>query len=97
MIQTDTAINPGNSGGPLLNSRGQLIGVNTAIASMTGGYQGIGFAIPSAMALLIKDSLLRHGKVVRGWMGVSIQNVTPDLAEGMGLTPGKGVLIADVG
>jgi len=96
-IQTDAAINPGNSGGALVNLQGELIGVNTAIASMTRGYQGIGFAIPSAMALLIKDSLLRHGKVVRGWLGVSIQNVTPDLAEGMGLTPGKGVLIADVG
>ena len=95
-IQTDAAINPGNSGGALVNMRGELIGINTAIASRTGGYQGIGFAIPSAMAISIKDSLLKHGRVIRGWLGVAIQNVTPDLADALGLTPGKGVLIGDV-
>ena len=95
-IQTDAAINPGNSGGALINLRGELVGINTAIASRTGGYQGIGFAIPSRMAMVIKDSLLRHGRVIRGWLGVAIQNVTPDLAEALGLKPGQGVLVGDV-
>jgi len=95
-IQTDAAINPGNSGGALINLRGELVGINTAIASRTGGYQGIGFAIPSKMAITIKESLLKHGRVIRGWLGVAIQNVTPDLAEALGLKPGKGVLVGDV-
>ncbi len=95
-IQTDAAINPGNSGGALVNLRGELVGINTAIASRSGGYQGIGFAIPSQMAMTIKESLVEHGRVVRGWLGVAIQNVTSDLAEALGLTPGKGVLVGDV-
>ncbi len=95
-IQTDAAINPGNSGGALVNMEGKLIGINTAIASRSGGYQGIGFAIPSNMAMTIKDNLLEYGRVIRGWLGVSIQNVTPEIAEVLGLTPGKGVLVADV-
>ena len=80
-IQTDAAINPGNSGGALINARGELIGINTAILSKTGGYQGIGFAVPSSMARQVMDSLMKYKKVVRGWLGVSIQEVTSDLAE----------------
>jgi serine protease Do len=95
-IQTDAAINPGNSGGALVNMRGELVGINTAILSRTGGYQGIGFAIPADMARPIMKSLLRFGKVERGWLGVSIQDVTPGLASGLGLSVKKGVLISDV-
>jgi serine protease Do len=75
-IQTDAAINPGNSGGALVNMNGDLIGINTAIFSRTGGSEGVGFAIPSSIALDIVDSLQRTGKVVRGWMGVAIQEIT---------------------
>ncbi len=80
-IQTDAAINPGNSGGALVNLKGELIGINTAIFSQSGGYIGIGFAIPSTMAKSVMQSLIKHGKVIRGWVGVSIQDVTPDLAK----------------
>ena len=76
-IQTDAAINPGNSGGALVNVRGELVGINTAIFSTSGGYQGIGFAIPSSMGKTVMDNLINKGKVVRGWLGVSIQPVTP--------------------
>lgn len=95
-IQTDAAINPGNSGGALLNARGQLVGINTAIVSETGGYQGIGFAIPSNMALGILNSILENGRVVRGWMGVVLQDLNPDLAAGLGMREAEGVLISDV-
>ena len=95
-IQTDAAINPGNSGGALLNVRGELIGINTAIVSRTGGYQGIGFAIPSNMAREIMSSLLKTGKVERGWLGVSIQNLDRELAEAMGIAQAHGVLVADL-
>jgi len=95
-IQTDAAINPGNSGGPLVDINGKLVGVNTAIASRSGGFQGIGFAVPSNMAFNIMTSLLKEGKVVRGWLGVSIQNVTEDLAEAMGFTALSGALVSDV-
>jgi len=95
-IQTDAAINPGNSGGALVSLRGELIGINTAILSRTGGYQGIGFAIPTAMARPIMDSLLEHGKVLRGWLGVVIQNLTPEIAKAMKLPVSQGVLVADV-
>ncbi len=95
-IQTDAAINPGNSGGALVNVRGELIGINTAIFSTSGGYQGIGFAIPSNMAKVVMDSLIKNGKVVRGWLGVSIQPVTPDLAKQFGLKEEKGALVGDV-
>jgi serine protease Do len=95
-IQTDAAINPGNSGGALVNARGELIGINTAIFSTSGGYQGIGFAIPSNMAKTVMEKLIRHGKVVRGWLGVAIQPITPDLAKELGLKSDKGALIADV-
>ncbi len=96
-IQTDAAINPGNSGGALVNMNGDLIGINTAIFSRTGGSEGIGFAIPSSIALDIVDSLQKTGKVVRGWMGVAIQEITPALAQSFKLPKErKGVLISDV-
>lgn len=96
-IQTDAAINPGNSGGALVNMQGKLIGINTAIFSRTGGSEGIGFAIPSSIALDIVESLTKTGKVVRGWMGVAIQEITPALAKSFKLPEQrKGVLISDV-
>jgi len=95
-LQTDAAINPGNSGGPLLNLEGEVIGVNAAIVSESGGFEGIGFAIPSNMALHIAHALMEHGKVERGWLGVSVQEVTPELAQSFGLDRPKGALIADV-
>jgi serine protease Do len=95
-IQTDAAINPGNSGGALVNLNGELIGINTAIFSRSGGYMGIGFAIPSNMAKNVMDSLIKHGKVVRGWLGVSIQEVTQDLAQEFGTADIKGALLADI-
>jgi len=75
-IQTDAAINPGNSGGALVNTQGELIGINTAIFSRTGGSQGVGFAIPASMAQPLFDSLVKNGRVVRGFLGVGIQEMT---------------------
>lgn len=95
-IQTDAAINPGNSGGALVNVRGELIGINTAIFSRSGGYMGIGFAVPSDMAKSVMDSLVKTGTVRRGWIGISIQEVTPGLAKEFGLSDPKGALIGDV-
>jgi serine protease Do len=95
-IQTDAPINPGNSGGALVNVRGELVGINTAIFSTSGGYQGIGFAIPSGMAKAVMDNLIKKGKVVRGWLGVSIQPVTPDLAKQFDIKDDKGALVGDV-
>lgn len=95
-IQTDAAINPGNSGGALLNARGELVGINTAIVSRSGGYQGIGFAVPSAMVRQVIESLIKYKKVVRGWLGVSIQEVTSDLAEEFGVKELKGALVSGV-
>jgi serine protease Do len=95
-IQTDAAINPGNSGGALINMRGELVGINTAILSRTGGSLGIGFAIPPEMATPIMQSLLKSGRVDRGFLGVSIQDVTPDLATALKLSQVAGVLISDV-
>ncbi len=95
-IQTDAAINPGNSGGPLLNINGQVIGINTAIYSRSGGYMGIGFAIPINMAKSIQQQLLQNGKVSRGWLGVGIQDVDKDLAHSFKLTDVKGVLLTEV-
>ena len=95
-IQTDAAINPGNSGGALVNIKGELIGINTAIFSTSGGYQGIGFAIPSAMAKNVMQSLIKTGKVTRGWLGVTIQPLTPELSKQFGLGDEKGVLVGDV-
>ena len=96
-IQTDAAINPGNSGGALVNMRGELVGINTAILSRSGGYQGIGFAIPSNMASTLMQDLLDDGKVSRGFLGVFIQDLSPQLAEAMGVDPStKGVVVSDV-
>ena len=95
-IQTDAAINPGNSGGPLVNTKGELIGINTAIFSKSGGYQGIGFAVPSNMARLVMNQLIQKGKVTRGWLGVTIQEITPELSQKFGLKTAKGALIGDV-
>jgi serine protease Do len=80
-LQTDAAINPGNSGGPLLNLSGQVVGVNAAIASESGGFEGIGFAIPSNMAVHVARALIDHGKVIRGWLGVSIRDLTPEISQ----------------
>ena len=95
-IQTDAAINPGNSGGALINAAGELVGINTAIFSRTGGSQGIGFAIPVSLANRIQEQIVRQGRVVRGWLGIEIQNVTPQLAESFGLPEASGILIAGV-
>jgi serine protease Do len=95
-IQTDAAINPGNSGGALVNVRGELVGINTAIFSTSGGYQGIGFAIPTNMAKTVMDSLIKKGKVIRGWFGVTIQPLTPELAKQFDLKEEKGALVGDV-
>ena len=95
-IQTDAAINPGNSGGALVNIKGELVGINTAIYSTSGGYQGIGFAIPSNMVRTVMDSLIKSGKVVRGWVGVSIQAITPELAKQFQLKNEVGALVGDV-
>ena len=95
-IQTDAAINPGNSGGALVNTRGELVGINTAIFSQSGGYQGVGFAVPTSMGQPIYESLLTHGKVVRGYLGIGIQDLNQDLAKSFGVPNGKGALVSDV-
>ncbi len=95
-IQTDAAINPGNSGGALVDVEGRLIGINTAIFSRSGGNQGIGFAIPSGLARNVMDSLIKHGHVTRGYLGVMIQDVTPALAKEFKLKESTGALIGDV-
>lgn len=95
-IQTDAAINPGNSGGALVNLQGQLIGINTAIFSRSGGYMGIGFAIPSQMVKRVMESLIGHGKVIRGWLGVSIQELSEDLAKQFDAPDTQGALVGDV-
>ncbi len=96
-IQTDAAINPGNSGGALVDGDGRLVGINTAILSRSGGNQGIGFAIPSNLARSIMESLIKNGRVIRGYMGVNIQDVTPSLAKEFGLADGtSGALVAEV-
>lgn len=95
-IQTDAAINPGNSGGPLLDIDGKVIGINTAIYSRTGGYMGIGFAIPINQAVQIKDQLIKHGKISRGVLGIYIQDVDEELAESFGLEEKGGVLISQI-
>ncbi len=94
-IQTDAAINPGNSGGALVNARGELVGINTAIFSTTGGYEGIGFAIPSDMAKVVMNELIKTGRVVRGWLGVWIQPVNEDLQKQFGLKNKEGALVSD--
>jgi serine protease Do len=95
-IQTDASINPGNSGGPLLNTEGQVVGINTAIFSQSGGNVGIGFAIPVNMAKEIVPQLEQKGHVTRGWLGVGIQKITPELAKSFGLKDEKGALVSQV-
>ncbi len=95
-IQTDAAINPGNSGGPLLNLDGEAVGINTAIFSRNGGYMGIGFAIPVNMARNIYAQLIKKGEITRGYMGVAIQDLSPQLAESFGLKEAAGVLVSEV-
>lgn len=95
-LQTDAPINRGNSGGPMLNMDGEIVGVNTAIFSPSGGSIGIGFAIPSSLAKNVIDQLREHGKIKRGWLGVHIQTVTTDIAEGLGLGKARGALVSSV-
>ena len=95
-IQTDASINPGNSGGPLINLRGEVIGINTAIFSRTGGNIGIGFAIPVNLVKELLPQLRGKGKVTRGYLGVLIQKVTPELAESLGMEKSQGALVANV-
>lgn len=95
-IQTDAAINPGNSGGPLVNLDGEVVGINTAIFSRSGGYMGVGFAIPSNLAKAIAYQLIEHGEVTRGYLGIRIQQLTPDLAESFDIDSGNGILVAQI-
>ncbi len=95
-IQTDAAINPGNSGGALITAHGDLIGINTAIFSKSGGSQGIGFAIPMSLAKNVMTQIIEHGEVVRGWLGVVIQDVSPDLARSFGLKDNAGVILSNI-
>ena len=95
-LQTDAAINKGNSGGPLFTLDGQVVGINTAIFSPTGGSVGIGFSVPSNTAKRVVEQLIKYGETRRGWLGVKLQALTPDIAEGMGMTKPHGALIADV-
>lgn len=95
-IQTDVPINPGNSGGPLFNLKGEVVGINSQIYSRSGGYMGLSFAIPIDMAMKVKDELLKHGSVKRGWLGVRIQDVSAEHAKSFNLEKATGVLIASV-
>ena len=95
-IQTDAAINPGNSGGALVDVAGNLVGINSAIFSRTGGSLGIGFAIPANLAKQVMEQIIQHGNVVRGWIGVEVQDITPELAESFKLPTTNGALIAGV-
>jgi Do/DeqQ family serine protease len=95
-IQTDAAINPGNSGGALIDAAGNLVGINSAIFSRSGGYQGIGFAIPTTIAKSVLDDILRHGRPIRGWVGISGNAVTPEIARHLGLKSTEGVVIVGV-
>jgi len=95
-IQTDAAINPGNSGGALVNTKGELVGINTAIFSQSGGYQGVGFAVPTSMSKPVFESLVKTGKVVRGYLGIGIQDLNQDLTKSFGLKESKGALVSDV-
>lgn len=95
-IQTDAAINPGNSGGALIDSAGNLVGINAAIYSRTGGSLGIGFAIPVSLARNVMEQIIQNGSVTRGWIGVEVQAVTPELAESFGMPSGDGTLISGV-
>lgn len=95
-LQTDAAINPGNSGGALINAHGNLIGINTAIFSKSGGSQGIGFAIPSSLTKKVMADLVKYGRVIRGWLGIEIQELTPTLAESFGIKGKNGLILAGI-
>ena len=95
-IQTDVAINPGNSGGPLFDLKGEVVGINSQIYSRTGGYMGLSFAIPIDLAIKVSEELRVHGKVTRGWLGVQIQDLTPELASSFGLGAPAGALVAEI-
>ncbi len=95
-IQTDAAINPGNSGGALVDAHGNLMGINTAIFSKSGGSQGIGFAIPVKLALEVMQAIIEHGQVIRGWLGIEVQPLTPELAESFGLEGRPGIVVAGI-
>lgn len=95
-IQTDVAVNPGNSGGPLFNMAGEVIGINSQIYSRTGGYQGVSFAIPIEVAMNVEQQIVKHGKVQRGRLGVSIQSLNQSLAESFGLPDASGALVSSV-
>jgi serine protease DegS len=95
-IQTDAAINPGNSGGALINAQGDVIGINTAIFSKSGGSHGIGFAIPVNLARQVMQQIAEHGRVIRGWIGINGQNLTPALAESLGIKNQQGILVSGV-
>ncbi len=95
-LQTDAAINPGNSGGALIDAYGNLLGINTAIFSKSGGSQGIGFAIPSNLARVVLQQIIENGRVIRGWLGIEIQEMTPRLAESFGMEESVGLIIAGI-
>lgn len=95
-IQTDAAINPGNSGGALVDAYGNLVGINTAIFSKSGGSQGIGFAIPVKLAMDVMRAIIEHGQVIRGWLGIEVQPLTPELAESFGLDGRPGIVVAGI-
>jgi serine protease DegS len=95
-IQTDAAINPGNSGGALVDANGNLTGINTAIFSKSGGSQGIGFAIPIKLAMEVMKSIIEHGQVIRGWLGIEVQPLTQELAESFGLSGRPGIVVAGI-
>ena len=95
-IQTDAAINPGNSGGALVDANGNLVGINTLIFSRTGGYQGIGFAIPVSLAKRVMEEIIETGSVARGWMGVEVADVSPELAESLGLKTTRGAIVGAI-
>ena len=95
-IQTDAAINPGNSGGALVDANGNLIGINTLIFSRSGGYQGIGFAIPVSLAKTVMEQIIESGSVTRGWFGVEVANITPELAESLGLKSTRGAFVGAI-
>ena len=95
-IQTDAAINQGNSGGALVDAQGNLIGINTAIFSQAGSAQGIGFAIPAKLAVEVMQAIIQHGRVIRGWLGVEVQPMTPELAESFGLEISQGIVVASL-
>ena len=95
-IQTDAAINPGNSGGALVNAYGQLIGINAAIFSRSGGSEGVGFAIPVSIAKNVMEQIIEHGRTIRGWLGIEAQDLTPELAESFGTKTPGGVVVAGI-